>query len=81
MKSPKMRGPSPEELEATRLQNEALAKRNVELDLEQKKKKADEADATAALAGNRVGVRSLLSNDWAGFDRTGGFGGAGSGRA
>lgn len=74
MKTPKMRGPSAEELEATRLQNEAMAKRNADLEAEKKKKAEDGAADTAALAGNRVGVRSLLSGDWAGFDRSGGFG-------
>lgn len=74
MKTPKMKGPSAEEVEATRLQNEQLAKRNADLDREDAKRRADEADRQTAMSGNRVGVRSLLSGDWGGFDRTGGFG-------
>ena len=75
MKSPKMKGPGPEEVEATRLQNEQLAKRNAQLDADERKRRADLADSTGGLAGNRVGVRSLLSGDWGGFDRGGGLAG------
>ncbi len=74
MKSPKMKGPSAEELEATRLQNEQMAKRNTQLDADERKRKQELAESTSGLAGNRVGVRSLLSGDWGGFDRGGGLG-------
>lgn len=74
MKTPKMKGPSQEELEATRLQNEQLQKRNAQLDAEEAQRRADTERQMRALANNRVGIRSLLSGDWSGFQRGGDLG-------
>lgn len=74
MKSASMKGPSAEELEATRLQNEQLTKRNTQLDQEDAARKAETERQTQQIQQNRVGMRSLLSGDWSGFSRGGDLG-------
>lgn len=74
MKSPKMPGPSAAEIQAQQDQAELIAKQKSQLDAEEKARKAEQERSVAAIAGNRVGVRSLLSNDWGGFARSGDLG-------
>jgi hypothetical protein len=71
VKSPKMQGPSQAELDAQAATTEATLKRNAQLDDEEAQRKKKMEEDTAAIANNRVGVRSLLSNDWGGFSRGG----------
>ncbi len=71
MKSPKMQGPSQEELDLQASQRAEMDKRNRQLAADEAKSRADkEADQRAAAAG-KVGIRSLMSGDWAGFRRGG----------
>lgn len=74
MKTPKMKGPSAADLEGQELSNSLLAKQNAALDRQELERKAETERATQALAGNRVGLRSLLSNGWQGFARGGDLG-------
>jgi hypothetical protein len=80
---PKVKTPEPSEAELA-LKDEQLkeiAKRNRDLDAEQARQAQSRMDAAAAAteeqtarAGNRLGSRSLLSGDWAGFRRGGDMG-------
>ena len=74
MKSPKMPGPSQAELDAQAQQATLLKKQNEQLDQQQAQQKADADASAAAIAGNRVGMRSLLSAGWTGFTRGGDLG-------
>lgn len=74
MKSPKMKGPSQEELDAQAQQAALLKKQNDLLDQQEAQRKADQEAAMSALSSNRVGMRSLLSAGWSGFTRGGDLG-------
>lgn len=75
MKSPSMPAPSAQETEAKDMQLKLLAKQNAQLDLDEANRKAKTERDTAAIAGGKMGMRSLLSNDWTGFQRGGDLGG------
>ena len=74
MKSAKMAGPSQEELDAQAAQTAELQKRNAALDAEDAARKAETERQTQQIQQNRVGMRSLLTNDWQGFSRSGDLG-------
>jgi hypothetical protein len=71
MKSPKMPGPSHEEMIVRATQRDEISQRDAQLEAEEAARKRKAEERSAAIAANRIGIRSLLSGDWRGFSRDG----------
>jgi hypothetical protein len=71
MRTPKMPGPTQQEVEVNQTQALEMQRRREQLDAEEKERKRKATEREEALASNRVGLRSLLSGGWAGFQRDG----------
>ena len=74
MKSAKTPGPTQEDLDAKAAQTSLLQSQQKALDDQKAADAAEKERQAGLLAGNRVGTRSLLSNDWSGFARGGDLG-------
>lgn len=68
-KQPKMPGPTAEEIQAKEAEEAERAKREKELQAESERVRLANERQESLRASNRTGARSLISGDWAGFQR------------
>lgn len=71
MRTPKMPGPTQQEVQVSETQATETKRRQEQLDAEERERKRKATEREEAIASNRVGLRSLLSGSWGGFQRDG----------